>query len=237
MPKTMTTAAYLAWARSALGRGSEFTFVVGLHLALLAALASMNLRPGAVLDLTRLDVRIIEDAPLPEKILVKPKPLPQKRSVQPVQAPPQVAPPPVMTAAAEAVAAPSAFTVAPQPTAAIVPNPAPVAAPAAPPAPAPAPARVAVTPARFDADYLHNPAPAYPRAARRSGDQGRVLLKVLVSAQGTASAVELEASSGHARLDEAALQTVRQWRFVPARRGSETVDDWVLVPVVFRLDA
>jgi protein TonB len=233
MRKTLSTAACLAWARSALGRGSEFTFVVGLHLALLAALASMNLRPIAALDLTRLDVRIIEDAPLPEKILVKPKPLPQRRSIQPPQAAPQVAPPPVMTAAAEAVAAPSAFTVAPQPKATPVAD----LAPAAAPAPTPAPAPVAVTPARFDADYLHNPAPAYPRAARRSGDQGRVLLKVLVSAKGTASAVELETSSGHARLDEAALETVRQWRFVPARRGSETVDDWVLVPIVFRLDA
>ena len=140
----------------------------------------------------------------------------------------QPAPPvPVLTAAAEAREAPSTFTVPPQP------KPAPVAEVPL----ARAPAQVAVTPPRFDADYLHNPAPAYPRAARRFGDQGRVLLKVLVSAQGTVSTVRLEASSGYARLDEAALETVRQWRFVPARRGAETIDDWVLVPVVFRLDS
>lgn len=230
MRNTTTTAASFARARSVLGRGSEFAFVAGLHLALLGALAGMNLRPHAAEDLARLDVRIIETAPLPEKAQVKPKPLPVKQAAQPMQPAPSVAPLPVMTAAAETAAAPSTFTVPSQPKSAAVADVPPARAPA------PAPAPVAVTPARFDADYLHNPAPAYPRAARRYGDQGRVLLKVLVSAQGTASAVELEASSGHARLDEAALETVRQWRFVPARRGAESIDGWVLVPVVFRLD-
>jgi len=236
MRKTTTTAASLAWARSVLGRGSEFAFVAGLHLALLGVLAGMNLRPHATENLARLDVRIIETVPLPETVLVKPKPLPAKHTAQPLQpAPPAAATPPappmpVMTAAADATQAASSFTLAPQTKSTAVSNLPPA------PAPAPVPALVAVTPARFDADYLHNPAPAYPRAARRYGDQGRVLLKVLVSAQGTASSVELEASSGHARLDEAAQETVRRWRFVPARRGAQTIDDWVLVPVVFRLD-
>lgn len=222
-------------ARALLGRGSAFALVLGLHLALAAALASMSARPPAAEELARLDLRIIEAAPLPPAIAPKripmPKhpPAPKERPVQPVQPLPAAAPAPVMTTNAATAPAPAAFTPAPQAKAA----PVSLASPAPPPAPAPA----KVTPARFDADYLHNPAPAYPRAARRYGDQGRVLLKVLVSAQGTARTVEVEASSGSARLDQAAQHTVSQWRFVPARRGSESIDDWVLVPVVFRLDS
>ena len=110
-----------------------------------------------------------------------------------------------------------------------------------PPAPAPQPspattASEAVSPARFDADYLRNPAPPYPSLSRRLGEQGKVVLRVLVSGQGTAESVELRSSSGSSRLDNAALDTVRRWKFVPARRGETTVQSWVLVPVIFQLE-
>jgi protein TonB len=94
-----------------------------------------------------------------------------------------------------------------------------------------------VTAPRFDADYLHNPAPAYPSLSRRQNEAGKVLLQVKVSAQGLADAVTLERSSGFPRLDAAAQEAVRRWRFIPARWGTETIAAAVLVPIVFRLDA
>jgi protein TonB len=92
----------------------------------------------------------------------------------------------------------------------------------------------ALTAARFDADYLHNPAPAYPSQSRRLKEEGTVLLLVRVSDQGTPISVEIRTSSGFERLDEAGLQAVRQWRFVPAKRGSENVAASVLVPIQFK---
>jgi len=67
------------------------------------------------------------------------------------------------------------------------------------------------------------------------GEQGRVVLRVLVSAAGLPEKVELKSSSGSPRLDESALQTVRLWKFVPARQGTEPVSAWVLVPISFVL--
>ena len=110
-------------------------------------------------------------------------------------------------------------------------------APSATPEPAPQIASVAPpTPPSFSAAYLRNPAPRYPLAARRAGEQGTVTLKVLVASDGLPRRVEIEKTSGSARLDTAALDAVKQWRFVPARRGATPIESWVLVPVVFRLE-
>lgn len=95
--------------------------------------------------------------------------------------------------------------------------------------------QASATPARFDADYLNNPAPAYPSASRRLGEEGKVMLRVFVDTEGRAGQIEIETGSGFARLDRAAREAVGRWKFVPARRGSETVGAWVLVPVVFSL--
>jgi protein TonB len=92
-------------------------------------------------------------------------------------------------------------------------------------------------PPRFDAAYLHNPEPDYPSLSKRLGEEGRVLLRVLVNVEGRPDQVELRQSSGHARLDQAALDTVRRWRFSPARKGSDLIAAWVLVPLSFQLDA
>ena len=88
----------------------------------------------------------------------------------------------------------------------------------------------------FSAEYLNNPAPAYPRLSRQLGEQGKVLLRVRVTMEGRAAQIVEAQSSGSARLDEAARAAVRQWRFVPARRGGRAVDAWVLVPIVFTLE-
>lgn len=80
-----------------------------------------------------------------------------------------------------------------------------------------------------------NPKPAYPFGARRRGEQGRVVLRVMVMPSGDASTVDVAESSGHGRLDKAALETVRHWRFVPARRGGVPVAAEVTVPIRFQL--
>jgi protein TonB len=111
-----------------------------------------------------------------------------------------------------------------------------VAAPAPAPVQAAAPKPVPVAPPSFDADYLHNPTPRYPAAAQRLRESGKVLLSVSVTASGMPERVEIAASSGSPRLDQAALDTVRRWRFVPARQGDQAVAATVTVPLVFRLD-
>jgi protein TonB len=97
-------------------------------------------------------------------------------------------------------------------------------------------ASVAPTTPGFSAAYLRNPAPRYPVAARRAGEQGTVTLRVLVTRDGQPARVDVEKSSGSAHLDTAALEAVRVWRFVPARQGTDAIESWVLVPIVFRLE-
>ena len=155
-------------------------------------------------------VEILPDAP-------KPPPQPKKHL------PP---PPPQLLASTTPSEAPAAFVVPPQP-------PSPV--PAAPINVAPAP--VAITAARFDADYLDNPKPIYPLVSRRLGEQGKVLLRVHVSAAGLAEKVEVKTGSGYARLDQAAGDAVSRWRFVPARRGEQAIAAWVQVPITFQLES
>lgn len=93
------------------------------------------------------------------------------------------------------------------------------------------------TPPSFSAEYLHNPAPEYPPQAKRRGEQGRVLLRVTVSASGEATVVLVSQSSGYALLDQSALQAVRAWRFAPARFNNHAVVAEVTVPVKFTLES
>lgn len=84
-------------------------------------------------------------------------------------------------------------------------------------------------------NYLKNPEPVYPVQARRRQQQGTVLLEVKVSARGRALQVLVKESSGYIILDEAALNTVRDWEFEPARMGTVAVDSRIEVPVRFLL--
>lgn len=88
----------------------------------------------------------------------------------------------------------------------------------------------------FNAAYLNNPAPAYPALSRRLGEEGRVLLRVQVMEDGSAGSVELQTGSGSSRLDQAALEAVKKWRFVPAKRGEQAVSASVVVPVRFSIE-
>jgi periplasmic protein TonB len=122
-----------------------------------------------------------------------------------------------------------------------------IAAPSAPAAPLPskapatpapaviAPTAAALTPAMFTASYLQNPKPVYPVMSKRLKESGTVLLWVSVTAAGTVDDLGLLRPSGYPRLDAEALKTVKLWRFVPAKRGSEAVADKVSVPIEFGL--
>jgi len=83
--------------------------------------------------------------------------------------------------------------------------------------------------------YKNNPAPAYPRKARRRGYKGTVVLNVLVSEKGAVMGVRLSKSSGHKILDRAAETAVREWIFEPGTVGTKKVEMWVNVPVRFDL--
>ena len=81
-----------------------------------------------------------------------------------------------------------------------------------------------------------NRKPDYPIGARRQRQQGRVLLRVQVSAAGTATAVEVVSSSGHPMLDQAARAAVQTWHFIPATRAGVAVAAQADVPIQFRMD-
>lgn len=80
-----------------------------------------------------------------------------------------------------------------------------------------------------------NRPPPYPRLSRINEEEGRVVLRVLVKADGTAGAVEVLASSGYPLLDESARATVQTWRFKPATIDGKPVAEWYQVPIPFKL--
>ena len=99
-----------------------------------------------------------------------------------------------------------------------------------------APDTAAVTAESRKVEYLYNPPPDYPQRARRLGLEGEVLIRTRVLTNGESDQLVLERSSGHELLDQAALEAVRKWRFLPARRGDEQIVSWVEIPVRFRLE-
>jgi protein TonB len=107
-----------------------------------------------------------------------------------------------------------------------------VTAPLAPASPAPPKLELPSS----DADYLQNTRPAYPAMSKRLGEQGKVLVRVLIGVDGTARQAEVQKSSGFDRLDQAALATVQRWRYVPGKRGGVAEAMWFTVPLVFVLE-
>jgi protein TonB len=85
-----------------------------------------------------------------------------------------------------------------------------------------------------NADYLHNPKPLYPKLSERRGEQGVVVLSVLVGADGRAREVSVKTSSGYERLDMAAREAVLAWTFVPGKRNGAAVEMSVDVPIRFK---
>lgn len=110
-----------------------------------------------------------------------------------------------------------------------------VVAPVAPAPSAPVPAPKVELPSS-DAEYLHNPKSEYPRISRQRNEQGKVVVSVFIGADGTAQKAEIKVSSGYERLDQAALATVKSWRYVPGKRGGVPEAMWFNVPINFVLE-
>jgi protein TonB len=166
--------------------------------------------------------------PIPQPVVEPPLPVEDELAVKPPPKPiPK--PKPVIKQAPKPVVKPVAKPVEQPPA---PPAPAqPVAAPAPPAPPAPAP----ITPASASAGYLKNPAPEYPSLAMRRNWEGTVLLRVHVLASGKPGEIQLQKSSGHEQLDDAAQAAVKRWSFVPAKQGNDPIDGWVSVPIDFKI--
>jgi protein TonB len=201
---------------------------VALHAAVIGALMQLDAVRQPLAQAIPILVRLITP-PKPEPPRPKmepPKPLPMARRSQAVPKPQPPEPPSLVISESPP---PATGWVAPVPRT----EPAPVAAAPAPSAPL-APPRI--LPPSLDAAYLQNPPPAYPLMSKRRGEQGTVVLRVLVDAEGGAERVQVRTSSGHERLDQAAHDAVHRWRFVPARQGERAVAAWVLVPITFAME-
>ncbi|HEX5389029.1 MAG TPA: TonB family protein [Burkholderiaceae bacterium] len=211
--------------------------VVALHVGGLWALQSGLLRRAVEMVVpAEVLVEFIEPAkPIvtPPPPAPQPKPQPaQKTPVKPAPLPPA----PVPVAIADTTPAPNAptGTTQPQPPT----PPITVAAAPAPPAPAPAapPAPPRIELPSSNADYLNNPRPTYPPLSKRLGEQGKVLVRVFIETDGSASKAEIAQSSGFDRLDQTALDTVRRWRYVPGKRAGMPEAMWFNVPINFVLE-
>lgn len=202
-------------------RSSLLGIVVGLHVGIFLVIASARSVAPQIMELPLVVDLLQPVESRPPEATPKPvaKPQPVREKPHPVPAP--KAPPSPLEATHSEIVAPAA----------------PVAAPVvSPPTPPSSPISETLTPARFDADYLRNPAPPYPPIAKRMGEEGKVVLRVSVNPQGSADSVEIRTSSGSARLDESAQKTVRNWKFIPAKRGDQPVQSSVLVPIIFKLE-
>lgn len=193
-------------------RVSSIALSVALHLAFAVAFASINHTPLVPVS-TSVTVTLIDSVgestvPLPprSKPVVKIAHVAPKKTQAPV------------SARSEQAASPSPSAPGASVSADDVPG-----------------SSASITLPRFNAAYLNNPAPIYPPVARRMGEQGRVVLHVRVRADGTPVEVTIDRSSGSSRLDQAAIEAVRHWRFIPARRGEAPVEAPVLVPISFTL--
>ncbi len=198
--------------------------VVALHVGFIWALQSGLLMRAA-------------EVIVPAEILTQfvDPPAPKVEPVPPVPPTPPVQKKPVAKAPVQPALQPLAITdptPSPNaPTGVVTPPlpPAPVAvAPVAPPA--------AVQLPSSDADYLQNPKPPYPPISKRLGEQGKVIVRVLIGADGQPQKSEIRQSSGFDRLDQAAVTTVMRWRYVPGKRGGVPEAMWFNVPINFVLE-
>lgn len=168
-------------------------------------------------------------------------------------APPPPKPAPPLVPLAEVQTLPPPAVTAPLPVISIAPleNAISAAAPAAPVAEKAAPAAanaVAAAPAAAPAapvagprtitsgvEYLRAPQPEYPALSKRMGEQGKVVLRILVNEKGLPDQVTVQTSSGFARLDEAGRQAALRALFKPHTEDGRPVAVFVIVPLNFQL--
>ena len=230
-------------------RLGPLALVILLHLGFFHALQSGLLRPPTPIVTKEVLVHFITPQPAPPPVQ-PPPPVPAPAPTPPKTLPvvkkpvPKPKPLPKPTPAPVVRPAPSeqAITVPeppPQPPQPAAQEPAVAAAPAAPPSPAPAPAPAAPAPPKTissGVEYLQAPQPEYPLLARRKGEEGKVVLRALINLKGRPEQVEIQASSGSVRLDEAARQAVMRAVFKPHLEDGKPVMVYAIVPIKFQLD-
>lgn len=216
------------------GRKRALAITLAIHAVLLTAALSARTGFDRAKPQPALHTFDVTSPPPPPPAPLEQVPQAGAAPSSPIVAPPPKVivpqPGPAMQTVAEAPAQPAPASMmvsgAPAPATVAVALPAPAASPA-PAAP--------ITPPDFNAAQLNNPGPAYPFLARKAREAGVVMLRVLVTDGGRAGDVKLHGSSGSPRLDQAALATVKRWKFVPAKQAGKPVQAWVLVPITFKL--
>ena len=160
-----------------------------------------------------------------------------------VELPPPDEPPPPTAAEMRPVAPPKPRPPQPKPAAA----PRPTAHAAVTKAPVPDAGNASITQQQAAASsslvvfegkprYRVPPTPAvYPPRSIELGQQGEVMVRVRLDADGTAAEIMVWRSSSFPLLDRAALTAVRGWHFLPALRDGRPVAAWVEIPVRFHL--
>ena len=78
--------------------------------------------------------------------------------------------------------------------------------------------------------------PKYPDNLRRREIEGQVQLRVLVDNEGNVIEALIDSPSSYQDFDQAAMESVFQWKFKPAQFDNKERDSWVLIPVVFKLE-
>ncbi len=213
--------------------------VIAGSVLLFHALAIWALQTGLLMRAVEIIVPVevlaqIIDLPTPKTAPPVPTPTPPVPVKQAVTKPTPVtqAAPPILTVnePAPAPAATAFVAPTPQPPSPIAPLSVPVAAVSAPAAPPKAPAPTCVE------DYISQPKPPYPRLSKSLGEQGTSSIRVLFSPSGLPLKAELLSSSGFERLDKAALDGVKLWRFVSCRNVAAATDHWESAPVRFALE-
>jgi protein TonB len=206
--------------------------VIGFHVLGLWALQAGLLRRAVELVVPVAVMAELIEPPQPQVTPepTPPKPQPAPKLVAPVQRAIKQAPMPLaITDPTPAPEAPTGVVSAPP-----EPQPAVTESVAAAPVTPPAPPKVELP--SSDANYLNNPPPPYPPLSKRLGEQGRVMIRVHISADGIATRAEVQKSSGFPRLDDTAVQTVLRWRYVPGKRAGVPEAMWYSVPINFVLD-
>ena len=169
--------------------------------------------------------------PPPAPVVPKePPPPPLKQAVvKPTPPVPQTQAPPQILAVETPTPAPNApATVQVAPAAPVLPPSVPLAAVASPASvPVPVAAPVVKVQPSTDADDLYNPNQRYPRMSFSMGEQGTVIVRILIGAKGLPLKAELQKTSGFERLDQAALEYVMQSRYKPGTLNGVPNEMWM----------
>ena len=88
---------------------------------------------------------------------------------------------------------------------------------------------------RYKIGSHNNPHPVYPLIARKKGWEGKVIVQADVDKVGNVTYIKILKSSGYKALDKVSLETLKKWKFTPAKLGSNFVNDTVYIPVNFVL--